>query len=180
MFAFIVHLLCSALRMKPKSPTEDQTLQHEEEAVHSQKDEEGEAVGWSTWFTSTVSSAKEKSSEMFQYLKQDLSEFGGTVQEAGKDLKDKLNLEDTAKSAVTHMGNTVNVLLEQVSTIFGVGPDDDDEAICIGKSGSIVMDRVQVRIPWHDILKSQLNLIQLGRSVVFFVPSNCVFFLHSG
>jgi hypothetical protein len=103
-----------------------------------------EEVGWSGWFTSTIASAKEKSNEMYQYLKQDLSEFSETVSEAGRDLKDKLKLEENANKAVTVVGEKMNVVLEQMSTIFGVGPDDDDEAFFVGSSGPLVVDRIQV------------------------------------
>jgi hypothetical protein len=58
-------------------------------------------------------------------LKQDLSEFTETVSEAGRDLKDKLKIEENAKQAVSVVGEKMNVVLEQMSTIFGVGPDDD-------------------------------------------------------
>lgn len=106
----------------------------------------GAAVaGFSSWFTSTISSAKEKSSEMFQYLKQDFSEFSETVSEASKDLKDKLNMEETAKSAVQTVTSKASLVLDQMSTIFGVGPDDDDEEIIMAP-GSGVVDRVQAKI----------------------------------
>lgn len=59
-----------------------------------------------------------------QYLKQDLSEFTETVSEAGRDLKDKLKIEENAMQAVNVVGEKLNVALEQMSTIFGVGPDD--------------------------------------------------------
>jgi hypothetical protein len=92
-----------------------------------------------------MASAKEKSTEMLQYLKQDLSEFGESVQEAGRDLKEKLNLEDTAKTAVNTVGSKVNTILEQVSTIFGVAPDDDEEtSMFVGRNGPVVISRTEV------------------------------------
>jgi len=92
---------------------------------------------------------------MLQYLKQDLSEFTETVSEAGRDLKDKLKLEENANKAVTVVGEKVGVVLEQMSTIFGVGPDDEDEAYYVGSSGPHVVDRIQV---WF-----------LQRQVLFFI-----------
>lgn len=58
-------------------------------------------------------------------MKQDLSEFTETVSEAGRDLKDKLKIEENAMQAVNVVGEKFNVALEQMSTIFGVGPDDE-------------------------------------------------------
>ncbi|ODN04396.1 BSD domain-containing protein 1 [Orchesella cincta] len=133
------------------TPTEQETPENKpKETVEEIDDEEeitlGAAVaGFSSWFTSTMSSAKEKSSEMFQYLKQDFSEFSETVSEASKDLKDKLKLEDTVKSAVQTVTSKSSLVLDQMSTIFGVGPDDDDEEI-IMPGGSGVVDRVQAKI----------------------------------
>lgn len=122
---------------------------HTEDGSTEDDDEEislGAAVaGFSSWFTSTMSTAKEKSSEMFQYLKQDFSEFSDTVSEASKDLKDKLKLEDTAKSAVQTISTKANIVLDQMSTIFGVGPDDEDEEAIVMRSGEpVVVDRVKV------------------------------------
>ena len=81
------------------------------------------------WFSTTLNSAKEKSAEMYEYVKQDLTEFGDSVQEVSRDLKEKLKLEDTARSAVCTLGDTMNLVMDQVSTIFGVGPDDEDEEV---------------------------------------------------
>ena len=107
--------------------------------------EEASGESWSSWFSTNLASAKEKSTEMLQYLKQDLSEFGESVQEAGRDLKDKLKLEDTAKTAVSSMGSKVNTILEQVSTIFGVSPEDDEETtMYIGRNGPVVISRTEV------------------------------------
>ena len=105
------------------------------EKVESPLSEEASASGgsWGGWFSSTFVQAKEKSSEMLNYLKQDLSEFTETVQEAGREIKDKLNLEDTMKTAVNVVGTRANVVLEQMSTIFGIGPDDEDEELVLGQ-----------------------------------------------
>ncbi|ODM91661.1 BSD domain-containing protein 1 [Orchesella cincta] len=98
----------------------------------------GAAVaGISSWFSSTFSTAKEKSSEMYEYLKEDFSELSHSVSEASKDLKDKLHIDDqTFKSAVDSVTSTASLVLDQMSTIFGVGPDDDDEAITVGGAAS--------------------------------------------
>jgi len=127
----------------PPKPRDDSQVENEE-------DEEitlGAAVaGFSSWFTSTMSTAKEKSTEMFQYLKQDFTEFSETVSEASKDFKDKLKLEDTAKTAVQTVASKASIVLDQMSTIFGVGPDDDDEALVMNSSGAIVIDRVKSKL----------------------------------
>ncbi|CAL8128283.1 unnamed protein product [Orchesella dallaii] len=111
----------------------------------------GSAVaGLSNWFSSTVSTAKEKSSEMYEYLKEDFSEISLTVSEASKDLKEKLKIDDQSfKHAVESVTSTASLVLDQMSNIFGVGPDDgdDDEEITVGgpTTGGIV-DRVQAKI----------------------------------
>jgi len=110
-------------------------------------EENAAADGWGSWFTKSFESAKFKSNEMFEYLKQDISEFGESIQEAGRDLKDKLKLEDTAKAAAETVGEKVNSLLEQVSSIFGVEPEDDDEtSLRVGKDGPVVISRIEARI----------------------------------
>jgi len=119
----------------------------DKESVEVTEVDEAAGGSWSGWFSTTIASAKEKSTEMLQYLKQDLSEFGESVQEAGRDLKEKLNLEDTAKTAVTTVGTKMNQMLEQVSTIFGVAPEDDEEtAMYVGKSGPVAISRSDVSI----------------------------------
>lgn len=131
-------------------------------------------ASWSGWFTSTMASAKERSTEMLQYLKQDLSEFSETVSEAGRDLKDKLKLEENAKTAANVVGERMNVVLEQMSNIFGVGPDDDDEAVIVGRSGPMLVDRVQVSKSNRVSLglqlltnKSCVSLLLLGKNIFF-------------
>lgn len=85
---------------------------------------------------------------MYQYIRQDLSEFGETVQEASRDLKEKLKLEENARSAVCTVGDTMNTILDQVSTIFGVGPDDEEvEEILVGGTRQTIRSkRTQVNI----------------------------------
>jgi len=130
---------------------DEKTVEEKEEIV---PDEQGATGGWGGWLSTTLSSAKEKSTEMFQYLKQDLSEFGETVQEAGRDLKDKLKLEDTAKTAVNTVGEKMNTILEQVSSIFGVAPEDDeDTTMIVTKDGPLVLSRIQARI--HSIAMNE-------------------------
>jgi hypothetical protein len=111
---------------------------------------EGAAGGWGGWLSSTLVSAKEKSSEMFNYLKQDLSEFTETVQEAGREIKDKLKLEDTMKTAVTAVGTKANVVLEQMSTIFGIGPDDEDEELVMGRPTARTRVRAKIYTMSYD------------------------------
>jgi len=130
--------------MAEKTSPED--VPKPKEDLEEKEQEQDDASGWGGWFNNTFVTAKEKSNEMFQYLKQDFSEFSDTVQEAGRDLKEKLKLEDTAKTAVASVGTKMNTLLEQVSTIFGVAPEDDDEEIIVSANGPIVVDRVQAKI----------------------------------
>lgn len=141
----------SLMKAKEEDDEEELVIEtpHTENESTEEDDEEislGAAVaGFSSWFSSTISTAKEKSSEMFQYLKQDFSEFSDTVSEASKDLKEKLKLEDTAKSAVQTMTTQANIVLDQMSTIFGVGPDDEDEETIVMRAGGpVVVDRVKV------------------------------------
>lgn len=123
----------------PKTPFNSPELEEEDDLGL------GAAVaGFSSWFSSTITSAKEKSNEMLQYLKQDFTEFSETVKEASTTLNEKLKLEDTAKSAVQTVTNTATTVLDQMSTIFGVGPDDDDEAIVMNEGGPVIVDRVKV------------------------------------
>lgn len=130
------------------STPEGDAEKKEEKPEIAEEEEElnlGAAVaGISSWFTSTISSAKEKSSEMLQYLKQDFTEFSETVSEASTNLKDKLKLEDTARSAVQTVTSKASIVLDQMSTIFGVGPDDDDEAIVMPGTSSTPVDRLKV------------------------------------
>lgn len=58
-----------------------------------------------------------------------MTEFTETVSEAGRDLKDKLKIEENAKQAASVVGERMNVVLEQMSTIFGVGPEDEGALI---------------------------------------------------
>jgi len=138
------HGLTSTAVQTSPMPAEKSSGQQTPEDMMTPEDEQG--ASWSGWFSSTINSAKEKSNEMFQFLKQDISEFTETVSEAGRDLKDKLNIEENAKSAVNVVGEKVNVVLEQMSTIFGVGPEDDDEEVIVGNSGRLICDRVQAKI----------------------------------
>jgi len=133
------------------TPTEHTSEGAKESAVEGatgvqQSEEAAGTSSWGGWFSSTLSSAKEKSTEMYQYIKQDLTEFGESVQEVSRDLKDKLKLEDTVRSATCTVGDTMNTIFDQVSTIFGVGPDDDDETILVGDANSMNNRRVQNKI----------------------------------
>ncbi|XP_021943224.1 BSD domain-containing protein 1 [Folsomia candida] len=133
----------------PTTVTPTTTTEEKKVEVADENAEDAGATGesWSGWFSSTINSAKEKSNEMLQYLKQDLSEFTETVSEAGRDLKDKLKIEENAMQAVNVVGEKFNVALEQMSTIFGVGPDDEDEEVIVGGNpGRVVVDRVQAKI----------------------------------
>jgi hypothetical protein len=138
----------------PTPTKEADTLSESEEPVkieyENKEDEEeaGASSSWGGWFSSQINTAKAKSNEMYQYLKQDFNEFSETVQEAGRDLKEKLKLEESAKTAAEVVGSKVNTILEQVSTIFGVAPDDDDEGITyiVGKGGPVVVSRLQAKI----------------------------------
>ena len=120
---------------KEKIPTvmskEEENMQTEDAGTPSS--EASASASWGGWFSNTFVQAREKSSEMLNYLKQDLSEFSETVQEAGREIKDKLKLEDTMKTAVNVVGTRANVVLEQMSTIFGIGPDDEDEELVMGQ-----------------------------------------------
>jgi len=133
---------------EPKNVDPVDPVKDESEDKEDDEEVAGASSSWGGWLTSTITNAKAKSTEMYQYLKQDFNEFSETVQEAGRDLKEKLKLEDTAKNAAEVVGSKFTTVMEQVSTIFGVAPDDDDEGISyiVGKGGPQVISRLQAKI----------------------------------
>ncbi|XP_060522213.1 BSD domain-containing protein 1-like [Cylas formicarius] len=86
-----------------------------------------------TWFGSWLKAAKDKSSEVFEFVKKDLEEFSSVVKNeasnvvssAGTVVEKTLNLESPV-SAVGSVKRSFSMFLGQMNTVLNPSPDDSD------------------------------------------------------
>lgn len=104
------------------------------------------------WWDSWYKAAKDKSTEVLQFVKRDLDEFSTTIRSEASNvvssttsvLKDKLRLDEPESTAST-MKRSVSSFLGQVSSVLNPSPEDDDEeAIVIHDSEPVVLTKYQM------------------------------------
>lgn len=111
--------------------------------------------GNDNWFGSWLNAAKNKSSEVLQFVKKDLEEFGSAVKTeatnvvstTGAVLERTLKL-DTPDSTASSMKRSFSSFLGQMNTVLNPSPDDSDtEAILIiGNSETVTLTKLQQAI----------------------------------
>ncbi|XP_063226718.1 BSD domain-containing protein 1-like isoform X1 [Bacillus rossius redtenbacheri] len=115
--------------------------------------EEKERNTGTGWWDSWYKAAKDKSSEVYQFVKRDLDEFSSAVKcEASSVvsttttvLKDKLRLDEPTSTANT-VKKSVSSFFDTVSNVLNPSPDDDDqEAIVIFDSQPVSLTKLQMK-----------------------------------
>ncbi|XP_059353508.1 BSD domain-containing protein 1-B-like isoform X2 [Daphnia carinata] len=85
--------------------------------------------------------AKDKSAEVYDYVRKDFDEFTQTVSEevstTATALKEKLKIDDSSGTAAT-VKRSVTSFLNQVSDVFYIPPEDDDEPIFLDRLTAII------------------------------------------
>ncbi|XP_066260710.1 BSD domain-containing protein 1-like isoform X2 [Euwallacea similis] len=92
----------------------------------------------SSWFNSWLNAAKNKSTEVLEFVKKDLEEFGtavkneasNVVSSAGSAVEKTFNLE-SPDSTVNSVKRSFSSFLGQVNTALNPGPDDEDTEVLI-------------------------------------------------
>ncbi|ERL88267.1 BSD domain-containing protein 1-A isoform X1 [Dendroctonus ponderosae] len=90
------------------------------------------------WFNSWLSAVKNKSTEVLEFVKKDLEEFGtavkneatSVVSSAGSVMEKTLSLESPDSTANT-VKRSFSTFLGQMNTVLNPGPDDEDTEILI-------------------------------------------------
>ncbi|CAH1121918.1 unnamed protein product [Ceutorhynchus assimilis] len=90
------------------------------------------------WFNSWLNSAKNKSTEVLEFVKKDLEEFGTAVKNeasslmtsAGSVVEQTLRLE-SPNSTASNVKRSFSTFLGQVNTVLNPSPDDEDTEILI-------------------------------------------------
>ncbi|PNF17062.1 hypothetical protein B7P43_G00845 [Cryptotermes secundus] len=104
------------------------------------------------WWDSWYKAAKDKSTEVLQFVRRDLDEFSSAVKNEASNvvssttsaLKDKLRLHEP-ESAANTMKRSVSSFFGQVSSVLNPTPDDEDEeAIVIHDSQPVALTKFQV------------------------------------
>nr|CAD7257100.1 unnamed protein product [Timema shepardi] len=105
------------------------------------------------WWGSWYKAAKDKSTEVLQFVKRDLDEFSTAVKSEVSNvvntttsaLKDKLKL-DEPESTASNVKRSMSTFFDTVSNVLSPSPEDDDqEAIVIFDSQPVVMTKLQAK-----------------------------------
>ncbi|XP_050297325.1 hyaluronan-binding protein 2-like isoform X2 [Anthonomus grandis grandis] len=103
------------------------------------------------WFNSWLSAAKNKSTEVLEFVKKDLEEFGtavkneasSVVSSAGSVMEKTLSLE-SPDSTVNSVKRSFSTFLGQMNTVLNPSPDDEDtEILIIENSETHSLNRLQ-------------------------------------
>uniref|UniRef100_T1IYQ7 BSD domain-containing protein n=1 Tax=Strigamia maritima TaxID=126957 RepID=T1IYQ7_STRMM len=119
------------------------------------------AEGSATWWSNLLTSAKEKSSNVLEFMKRDLDEFTQVVSHetksyvstAAEALKGTLNArsddtqDDESASTVNKVKRSVSSFLGSVSNALASEIENEESELCvIQNSEPVIMDRVQVQL----------------------------------
>lgn len=119
------------------------------------------------WLSSWISAAKNKSTEVFEFVKKDLEEFGSAVKSEASSVVSSTGtaLEKTLKlnepeSTVGSMKRSFSSFLGQMNTVFNPSPDDSDtEAILITEgSEAVTLTKLQQII--YELQKNDKTFLE--------------------
>lgn len=118
------------------------------------------------WFGSWLSAAKNKGSEVLEFVKKDLEEFGtavkneatSVVSSTGAVLEKTLSL-DSPSSTASNMKRSISSFMGQVNNVLNPSPDDSDaEMLIVENSETVTLNKFQKAL--YELQKDPITFLE--------------------
>ncbi|XP_057653709.1 BSD domain-containing protein 1-A-like isoform X1 [Diorhabda carinulata] len=118
------------------------------------------------WFGSWLNAAKNKGSEVLEFVKKDLEEFGtavkneasSVVSSTGAVLEKTLSL-DSPSSTASNMKRSISSLMGQVNSVLNPSPDDSDaEMLIVENSETVTLNKFQKAL--YELQKDPITFLE--------------------